>query len=198
MTTDMDERLYAMEEIARSVAADQVDFRQQVAAGTPLGETELEGLGKAKWRKSASLTRMGALELPERVALYNRETGDVSMVPPTIANSRIMRNPQVFTMRKPENWTQPEPIPETCEICTLRRKGIPRPFYSEYDLEAHWQILHPREWALRQRNEDREQKRESDDRLATLIEMLIRQQTGRIEEDEGLNEKPVRRQRSSG
>lgn len=180
MTTEteysQEEQLYALEEIARSVAADAVDFRADVPAGTPLGESQDEFGGVYRWKKADSKQRMGSMALPERVNLYNMETGDISRVPPTIAQKRIMQRPQVYTMRRPADFPVREPIDDTCDICLENRGGVPRPFYSLYDLEAHYQICHPREWATKVRQEELTARKNSDDRMTTLISLLLQNQ----------------------
>lgn len=173
MNEQFDQYVTALEEIARSMSADEVDFRAPVPAGTPLGVTEIEPGATAMWTKRSSGQRMGSKELPDRVPLYNLKTGDKSMVPPTIATSRIMSRPGEFSMRAPTDIPPRIPIDETCEVCMISRNGVPRPFYSEYDLEAHKQILHPREWALEERRREEGKRREDRQAQSDLVAAVL-------------------------
>lgn len=166
------EYLVALEEIARSQAA---DFRANVPAGTALGSEEIEPGARVNFRKSNSMMRAGDRALPDRVPLYDRQREDVSMVPPTIATKRIMRDPGRFTMT-PQHFESRQPIAETCDVCLINRGNVPRPFYSEYDLETHYQILHPREWSLKERRREEAFRSEDRDRMYELMQMIIQNQ----------------------
>lgn len=173
---DLDSYAAALNDVASYVQPDQVDFRAAVPAGTELGRTELDKGGEAVWRKGASGQRIGNKELPDRVPLWNRITGDKSMVPPTIALSRVSQRPEQFTTRDP-GIQGPEPIAESCDVCNMARQKVgnmtPRPFYSEYDLEAHYQILHPREYATREKKRLELVEAKRDERMERLIEMAL-------------------------
>lgn len=161
----------ALEEIASM----GVDYRANVAPGTVLGEEPIEGSdGRIVHRKRQSMMRMGGMALPERVMLWNRQTGRGSMVPPTIAEKRIRAGtadfpPSAFTLRDPGSVKR-EPIEEHCWICDKRRAEAgnpPRDFYDVIQYEAHMELLHPRAWNthLRQlqqteRLEDRQAQRD--------------------------------------
>jgi hypothetical protein len=174
MTTEAGspEYLVALEEIARSQAA---DFRAPVPAGTYLGGEEIEPGARVNWRKANSLMTAGGRALPDRVPLYDRERQDVSMVPPTIATKRIMKDPTRFTMT-PQHFEARTPIDDTCEVCKANRGGRSRAFYSEYDLDAHKQILHPREFAMEERRRAESIRSEDRNQMTELMRMIIENQ----------------------
>lgn len=108
--------------------------------------------------KPNSMVRMGDKALPERIAVYD-ERGNRSMIPTAAARYHLTKkNPETgrraFYLTVPEGVTEPQPIPETCEICTEARGGRPRPFYRKRDLMAHKQYYHPLETAEDRREED--------------------------------------------
>ena len=175
MTTDQahePEYLVALEEIARSQSA---DFRANVPAGTYLGGEEIGPGARVNFRKANSMMTAGGKSLPDRVPLYDRQRSDMSMVPPTIATKRIMKDPSRFTMT-PLHFEARTPIADTCEVCKANRGGKPRDFYSEYDLDAHKQILHPREFAMEERRRSESIRSEDRNQTLELMRMIIENQ----------------------
>ena len=154
-----------------------VDFRGDgLAPGAVVYEQTLDNTpgASATWKKAPSKVRMGGVPLPDRVSLYNRQTHDISMVPPTIAQKRMSEHPGVYTMRKPDNWDEiaPKPIDESCVVCTKERKKYgapPKRFYDEMDLEAHYQNFHPREWGRIERERDRMERQAEQGQTNKLI-----------------------------
>ncbi len=159
-----------------------------VPVGAVVHEQQLDGTpgATATWTKKASKVRMGEVTLPDRVALYNVATYDISMVPPTIAQKRMSEHPGRYTMRKPANWDEraPQPIDETCEVCRKRRAqegNGPKPFFDELDLEAHYENYHPREWSriVRERERlERQSEQSTTNKLLASISGMFQQGRG--------------------
>lgn len=176
MTNDTasDSAIRALEEMAL-LAQQGPDFRANVPAGTVLGEEHIGATeSRVRHTKQRSMVRSGSTALPERVMLWNLQTGQGSPVPSTIAMKRITQGtkhfpPSAFTLRDPE-FPKREPIEEHCWVCDQRRAQAgnpPRDFFDVIQFEAHMQILHPREWeshlrreATTERVEDRREMRE--------------------------------------
>jgi hypothetical protein len=157
----MEDYAVALEELASSIPDTNPDFRANVPAGTDLAQTNLGVQGMVvKWKKADSGMNINGKALPDRIPLYNKLTGDVSMVPPTIGQKRFAEHPGVYTFRRPEDFPTKTPIDETCPICTRGRGGNKRPFYDLYDLENHMQVLHPREHAAALRTQEQAERRE--------------------------------------
>lgn len=198
---DTEAYLSTLEEIA--ALGQEPDYRANVPAGTLLGETPIEGSdgGSVRYRKRQSMVRAGTRILPERMMLWNKVTQRGSLVPPTIATKRMMQGtrdfpPSAFTVRDP-HFPPRLPIDEHCAICDAKRAQIgapPRDFFDLYQLEAHKQLLHPREWATEQRQE--EQQRRIEDRtemreLITTIVAAMRPEMATFEDDEAITEAVV-------
>lgn len=132
-------------------AADQLE-QQAAATMNPKGD----------WKPKPLMA--GNRELPERIKVYNK-LGEPSMVPTASISYHLnKKDPQgnkVFFRKPPMGVAVPEPDPTlTCEPC--QKRDIHKRFFNEIDWEAHWDTYHPREWAIRQRQEQRARE----DRLA--------------------------------
>ena len=170
----MEDYAVALEELSSSMPATP-DFRANVPQGTPLAEASLGEPGATiQWKKADSGMRLNGKNLPDRIPLYNKQTGDISMVPPTLAQQRFMQHPGVYTFRKPDNFPEKTPIDETCDICTRNRNGSKRPFYDIYDLENHMQVLHPREYASKLRTQEQTERREDRELQRQLVSAVAR------------------------
>lgn len=123
-----------------------------------IGELEAQVRESIREEGSRPIKLPDGKTVAERVKVYDR-FGNPSMVPTASAAYHLMKkDPQgnrVFFRRPPAGAKQPEPIPDLkCEVC--EKRDIHKVFYEEIDWEAHWDTYHPREWAARQRREERE------------------------------------------
>lgn len=147
----------ALEEVA---SIGEPDFRANVPEGTQIGEVEIEGSqgGAVRFNKPSTMMKVNGRKAPERVMLWNKQTGRGSMVPTTIATKRIMQGTDTFpasafTLRNPGAAPR-QPIAEHCWVCDKRRAEAgnpPRDFFDVIQYEAHMDLMHPREWASFQR-----------------------------------------------
>lgn len=178
MTTDVSETyIAAMEELA----AMGPDYRANVPAGTVLGEEGFGDGGMVRHRKRQSMVRMGGQALPERVRIWNVHNGSMSVVPPTIAQKRLMEGTKQFpgqgnfTLRDP-GFPKPEPISETCEVCDKKRAEAgnpPRPFYDVLQYEAHMELMHPRWWSTHLRREQQSERLEDRAAMRDMIREIV-------------------------
>lgn len=157
--------------------ASNVDFRANVAPGTALGEENLGEGSKVRWKKSNSMVSMGGQPLPERTPVYDTRTNVVSMVPTAqLLHHLRKRRPdgsRVFSSRPDPNIPMPKPIDDTCLVCLPLRGGKPRNFYNKFDLIAHYEISHPREWRVLQ-DEERAGKQSNDSTsLQAVLQQLV-------------------------
>lgn len=179
------------------------DFRSNVEPGTMLGSEQIEGNSSVQWKKRQSMVSIGGKPLPERIPLWNKQTGLMRLVPPPVAMSRIMRGTRVFpssafSLRDP-GLPQRVPIDETCAVCDRVRAAAgnpPRLFFDLAQLEAHKQILHPREWETEirreQQNERLTDRAEMRDLISSIVKALRPDLAGQVE---GGIEEQVERQR---
>ncbi len=153
-----------------------VDFRANVPEGTVLAETERDG-GLFRFKKAPSLVRAGARQLPERTLVYDTRTGRESRVPTGQLRYQLGKRREdgsrVYSLTLDPNIKMATPIADTCKICFVLRGNRHRNFYSEYDLLAHYETLHPREWASMEREKDRVEKRADSNQLQLLIGALV-------------------------
>lgn len=118
----------------------------------------------------SKLVRQGDQALPERIPAFRRLTGTQVWLPTADIGAQMAKRhsdgSRVFVRTQGECVTQPQPIDETCDIC-LRRE-IKKKFYNAYDLEAHMDAFHPREWGIKQREIDREERKQEREVLMAL------------------------------
>ena len=181
--------LEEMSELTETSKVELPDFRKQAAPGEIIQQGNVTEGMDVNWRKPASKMRMGNVELPERVDLYDRQRHDVSKVAPTIAQRRMADYPGRFTLRKPSDWTEPQAIESTCEICRIRREqdspgSGPKKFYSQFDLIGHYRSFHEREWEAlesdRRDTERREEQGQMRQLIATIAGMIQPGQAARL------------------
>lgn len=197
----------SMEELAGAAA----DFRAAVPAGTHLGSEYIDDAGGSHvdYTKAKGKVRMAGIEMPERIPLYNTATRLVKMVPPTIAQARIMKGtkaypPSVFSLRKPADWTEPDPIDDTCPVCTAKRKVLgrePKRFYDAAQLDAHFESLHPRAFRTAERRRESDQKSEDQALMRELIGSIrdaLNDRNVTDEEAEAIAEDAIAQRRGPG
>src|SRR3990167_1620961 len=122
-------------------------------------------------KRPRSLVRMGDKDLPERIPVYNRrDPSDVSMVPTALLGQMLGKRDRegqpVFVMERPDG-PMPTYIEETCDICL--RRGVRKRFAAIVDMELHYEYMHEREWAIRLRERDRQERQEDRRLLLNLL-----------------------------
>lgn len=146
-----------------------------IPEGAVIGAGDIAG-APTTWRKQSSMVNFGGKPMPERLPYYNQIDGQLCYLPtanlPQLLLERV-DGVAVFSRTRPASYVEPVAIAETCEVCLKRRKGVPRPFYDESDLDAHYQNLHPRELATKRRREDREEKQADALRQTRLADAIL-------------------------
>ena len=134
---------------------DDMETAARVREGDTLGETD--GV-RIKASKSRSMVHRNGVDLPPRTRVYDRR-GFPSDVPTAQLGYHLgkksVEGERVFFSKPPAGVKIPEPIDVDCEWCTRRAGKSVKKFYAMDDYEAHCELLHPREWASKQRREDR-------------------------------------------
>lgn len=146
------------DEGTQSIAGDVTEMLEALAErakdGATLGEVEGIGITKSKER---SMVTYGGVELPPRTRVYDRH-GNPSDVPTAQLFYHLNKpaadgSGRAFFKDPPKG--QRVPIDETCQWCEKRAGRRVKVFYDIDDYEAHCELFHPREWASKQRREDR-------------------------------------------
>jgi len=154
--------------------ADQIDEVQQMyeEAETRARSIVKEPEERAGTSGSSGLIKYNGKEMPERMPAFRRLTGTQVFLPTVqLAYHMAKRHSdgsKVFVRTQAECLTQPEPIDESCEVCA--RREIKKRFFNTYDLEAHMDVFHPREWGIQQRDLDRRERQEERVILRALVE----------------------------
>lgn len=112
------------------------------------------GAGELVRRKQNTMVRSGNTPLPERVKFYRSRGGLEAWLPTVqLAHHLAKRHEDgtaVFVKERPGGALVP--IDATCEVC-VKRQGLTKVFYEEYDLIAHMETKHPREWRITKEKE---------------------------------------------
>lgn len=172
--TSIDEELQHLEEQL------DADYRRNVAPGTVLGRTNIDG---ADFRELKGQTLVGTpnaplvVNAPGRIVVYDTRTGMASKVPYAQRayhlSKRRKDGSRVYSLTMPEGIIPPTPIDDTCNICMIRRNGVKRNFYSDFDLLTHYQLFHTLEWNSMERDRDIKERREDANRMERLIMTLV-------------------------
>lgn len=157
--------------------AEAPDFRANVPAGTELGSQPLGDGSMVRWRKPRSMVSIGGREIPDRVPVYDTRTNDVSYVPTVQIqhhlNKRRPDGSRVFSRRPNPDIAPKTPIEETCLVCLPLRNGVPRPFYTKFDLTAHYELMHPREWRALQEEKQETARHADSSNMSAILQQLV-------------------------
>ncbi len=165
-----------LDDLANTATLAAMQRDTSIPEGTLLAEAELPGGIPVKMRKTSSMVNMSGQPLPERFRAYDRQNRERWLPTAQMVQQLSKRHTdgvQVFTRQKRVGVAEPVPIADKCHLHPHKK------FYADYDLVAHYELVHPREWAMKQREEERAEREADRTAQRELAEAMLAVASGR-------------------